>query len=67
MAPEGPEAFYAALRAQPDNPVKFDNAKAVVQTPAGQSDQKLQLPNEKEVGLGSASHGEPAAWAQAPT
>lgn len=54
MASEGPEAFYAALRAKPDNAVKFGKAEAVVQTPAGQPDQKLQLPNDEEVGLASA-------------
>ena len=49
MAAQGPEAFYAALRANPDNPIKFGQAQAVVQTPAGQPDQRLQLPNDDEV------------------
>ena len=51
MAPQDPEAFYAALK---DNPIKFGKAQAVVQTPAGQDDQKLQLPNDDEVRLTSA-------------
>lgn len=54
MASQGPEAFYAAVKAKPDNPIKFGKAQAVVQTPAGLPDQKLQLPTDAEVGLASA-------------
>ena len=50
MASQGPDAFYAALRAKPDNPIKFGKEQAVVLTPSGQDDQTLQLPNDGEVG-----------------
>ena len=55
MTSQGPEAFYAALRAKPDNLIKFGKAQAVVLTPAGQPDQQLKLPTDEEVGLASAS------------
>ena len=55
MASQSPEAFYAAVRDKPDNPIKFGKAQAVVQTPAGQPDQQLKLPTDEEVGLASAS------------
>jgi hypothetical protein len=48
MASQSPEAFYAAVKAQPDRPIKFGKAQAVVQTPVGQPDQKLQLPTDEE-------------------
>lgn len=54
MASQGPEAFSAAVRAKPDNPIKFGKAQAVVQTPADQPDQQLKLPTDEEVGQASA-------------
>jgi hypothetical protein len=55
MASQGPEAFYAAVRAQPETPIRFGKAQAVAQTPAGQPDQQLKLPTDEEVGLASRS------------
>ena len=54
FASQGPEAFYAAIKAKPNNPIKFGKAQAVVQTPAGQPNQQLKLPTDEEVGLASA-------------
>jgi hypothetical protein len=48
METTGAEAFYNAVKAKPDSSIKLAKAQAVLQTPAGQPDLQLQLPNDAD-------------------